>query len=88
MFTSSWGQQNQQQQQQQQQPQQQTGAFGQPTGFGATTTNGEFSFSDSPTAFINPLGAFGSTSAFSQPQQQQPQVNPMFGNIGAPSTSA
>ena len=41
MFTSSWGQQNQQQQQ----PQQQTGAFGQPTGFGATTSNnnGEFS---------------------------------------------
>jgi hypothetical protein len=44
MFTSSWGQQNQQQQQQQQ-PQQQTGAFGQPSGFGATANNnGEFSF--------------------------------------------
>ena len=41
MFTSSWGQQNQQQQ-----PQQQTGAFGQPTGFGATTSNnnGRFFF--------------------------------------------
>jgi nuclear pore complex protein Nup98-Nup96 len=86
MFTSSWGQQSQQQQQQQ--PQQQTGAFGQPTGFGATTNNnGEFSFLTHHRVY-KPHGAFGSTSAFSQPQQQQPQVNPMFGNIGAPSTSA
>ncbi|KAI5989616.1 hypothetical protein F5J12DRAFT_863978 [Pisolithus orientalis] len=32
------------------------------------------------------FGAFGSTSTFGQPQQPQ-SANPMFGNLGAPSTS-
>ncbi|KAF6762038.1 nucleoporin autopeptidase-domain-containing protein [Ephemerocybe angulata] len=43
---------------------------GQPSGaFGATNTT----------------NAFGSTSAFGQPQQsQQPAANPMFGNVGTP----
>jgi len=30
--------------------------------------------------------AFGSTSAFGQPQQQQP-ANPMFGNLGTTNTT-
>ncbi|KAL1944102.1 hypothetical protein VTO73DRAFT_3287 [Trametes versicolor] len=57
---------NPQQNQQNQQGQQQPSAFGQPSGFGGT-------------------GAFGSGGAFGQPQppqQQQPQANPMFGNLG------
>jgi hypothetical protein len=33
---------------------------------------------------INPRTAFGSTGAFGQPQQ--PQANPMFGNLANPST--
>ncbi|KAJ2929218.1 hypothetical protein H1R20_g7877, partial [Candolleomyces eurysporus] len=66
--TSSWAnpQQNQQTQQQG------TGAFGQPSAFGATNTT----------------SAFGTTGAFGQPQQQQtPQANPMFGNLSTPAAN-
>ncbi|KAH9482342.1 Nucleoporin nup189 [Psilocybe cubensis] len=54
---------------------QQASAFGQPSAFGAAAPA---------------TNAFGSTSAFgqTQPQQgQQPQVNPMFGNITTPSSN-
>ncbi|KIM75006.1 hypothetical protein PILCRDRAFT_689754 [Piloderma croceum F 1598] len=38
-------------------------------------------------AFGQP-SAFGSGGAFGQNQQQQPAANPMFGNLGTPSTTA
>ncbi|KAF7432733.1 hypothetical protein PC9H_004676 [Pleurotus ostreatus] len=40
-----------------------------------------------PNAFGNTGGAFGSTGAFGQPQQQ-PQANPMFGNLGGSTNTA
>lgn len=64
-------------QQNQQNPQQSGSAFGQPSAFGTgggkqvICLHGVF-------APINPLTAFG--------QPQQPQANPMFGNLGTSTT--
>lgn len=80
--TSTWGS---NQQNQQQQP----SAFGQPTGFGSggkSLKHDSFRAPFQPDSFVT-RPAFGSTpSAFGQPQQQ-PQANPMFGNLGGASTT-
>lgn len=90
MFTSGWGNQNQNQQQQQQQPQQQQpqpGAFGQPNAFGTNTgTSGKSLSLCAKRLAFNQSTGFGAT-AFGQQQPQQPQVNPMFGNLQNPAPS-
>lgn len=82
MFGSTWGNTQQPQQQQQQQPPQ-AGAFGQPGGFG-TSSRFPLIFNHGGNFISDWMSlAFGSNSAFGQPQQQQQApANPMFGNLG------
>ncbi|GJJ16105.1 hypothetical protein Clacol_010384 [Clathrus columnatus] len=77
----TFGQNNNNNQQQQSQPQQ-GNAFGQPSAFGGTSDRPDFS--------SLPLLGFGTFGQNQQQQQQQqpPQVNPMFGNLATPSSSA
>lgn len=83
MFQSSWGSTPNNTNQQQQQPQP-TNAFGQPGGFGSA---GMLQFHRPKEITYHLYSGFGGgTGAFAQPQQ--PQANPIFGNIGTQATPA